>query len=209
MGLVSVAPEFRRVWFKEELNKMYAIIKTGGKQYRVQQGDEFKIEKLDAKVGEKVVFDEVVAVGGDKLIVGTPFVDGYVVNAEVLEQGKGDKVVIYKYKAKKDYRRKNGHRQPFTLVKITGIGEGKSPKASAAKKETAKADTKKATAAKADKADKKPAKKAEAPKAEKKAAPKVSASMKKDELLAVAKDMGIKVDSKATKADILAAIEAK
>ncbi len=197
MGLVSVAPEFRRVWFKEELNKMYAIIKTGGKQYRVQQGDEFRIEKLDAKVGEKVVFDEVVAVGGDKLIVGTPFVDGYVVNAEVLEQGKGDKVVIYKYKAKKDYRRKNGHRQPFTLVKITGIGEGKAPKASAAKKETAKADTKKA----ADKAEKKPAKKAEAP--------KVSASMKKDELLAVAKDMGIKVDSKATKADILAAIEAK
>ena len=176
---------------------MYAIIKTGGKQYRVQQGDEFKVEKLDAKVGDKVVFDEVVAVGGDKLIVGTPFVDGYVVNAEVLEQGKGDKVVIYKYKAKKDYRRKNGHRQPFTLVKITGIGEGKAPKASAAKKETAKADTKKA----ADKAEKKPAKKAEAP--------KVSASMKKDELLAVAKDMGIKVDSKATKADILAAIEAK
>ena len=197
MGLVSVAPEFRRVWFKEELNKMYAIIKTGGKQYRVQQGDEFRIEKLDAKVGEKVVFDEVVAVGGDKLIVGTPFVDGYVVNAEVLEQGKGDKVVIYKYKAKKDYRRKNGHRQPFTLVKITGIGEGRAPKASAAKKETAKDDTKKA----ADKAEKKPAKKAEAP--------KVSASMKKDELLAVAKDMGIKVDSKATKADILAAIEAK
>ena len=176
---------------------MYAIIKTGGKQYRVQQGDEFRIEKLDAKVGEKVVFDEVVAVGGDKLIVGTPFVDGYVVNAEVLEQGKADKVIIYKYKAKKDYRRKNGHRQPFTLVKITGIGEGKAPKASAAKKETAKADTKKA----ADKAEKKPAKKAEAP--------KVSASMKKDELLAVAKDMGIKVDSKATKADILAAIEAK
>ena len=194
MGLVSVAPEFRRVWFKEELNKMYAIIKTGGKQYRVQQGDEFKVEKLDAKVGEKVVFDEVVAVGGDKLIVGTPFVNGYVVNAEVLEQGKGDKVVIYKYKAKKDYRRKNGHRQPFTLVKITGIGEGKAPKASAPKKETA---------------EKKPEKKDAAPKAEKKAAPKVSASMKKDELLAVAKDMGIKLDSKATKADILAAIEAK
>ena len=182
---------------------MYAIIKTGGKQYRVQQGDEFKVEKLDAKVGDKVVFDEVVAVGGDKLIVGTPFVDGYVVNAEVLEQGKGDKVVIYKYKAKKDYRRKNGHRQPFTLVKITGIGEGKAPKASAAKKETAKA-----APAKTESAEKKPEKKA-APKAEKKAAPKVSASMKKDELLAVAKDMGIKVDSKATKADILAAIEAK
>ena len=170
---------------------MYAIIKTGGKQYRVQKGDEFKVEKLDAKVGDKVVFDEVVAVGGDKLIVGNPLVSGYVVNAEVLEQGKGDKVVIFKYKAKKDYRRKNGHRQPFTLVKITDIGEGKAPKASA----------KKEAEAKADKADKKPAKKAEAP--------KVSASMKKDELLAVAKEMGIKVDSKATKADILAAIEAK
>ena len=171
---------------------MYAIIKTGGKQYRVQQGDELRVEKLDAKEGEKVVFDEVVAVGGDKLVVGTPLVEGYAVTAEVLEQGKGDKVVIYKYKAKKDYRRKNGHRQPFTLVKITDIG--------GAGKKAAK---------KADKAEK-PAK-AEAPakKEEKAAAPKVSASMKKDELLAVAKEMGVKVDSKATKADIIAAIEAK
>ena len=160
---------------------MYAIIKTGGKQYRVQQGDEFRVEKLEANVGDKVVFDEVVAVGGDKLVVGTPFVEGYAVEAEVLEQGKADKVIIYKYKAKKDYRRKNGHRQPYTLVKVTGIGAAE--------------------------------KKAEAPKAEKaeevKAAPKVSASMKKDELLAVAKEMGIEIDSKATKADIIAAIEAK
>ena len=171
---------------------MYAISKTGGKQYRVQQGDELRVEKLDAKEGDKVVFDEVVAVGGDKLVVGTPFVEGYAVTAEVLTQGKGDKVVIYKYKAKKDYRRKNGHRQPFTLVKITDIG--------GAGKKAAK---------KADKAEK-PAK-AEAPakKEEKAAAPKVSASMKKDELLAVAKEMGVKVDSKATKADIIAAIEAK
>ncbi|MBQ6151419.1 MAG: 50S ribosomal protein L21 [Mogibacterium sp.] len=171
---------------------MYAIIKTGGKQYRVQQGDELRVEKLDAKEGDKVVFDEVVAVGGDKLVVGTPFVEGYAVTAEVLTQGKGDKVVIYKYKAKKDYRRKNGHRQPFTLVKITDIG--------GAGKKAAK---------KADKAEK-PAK-AESPakKEEKAAAPKVSASMKKDELLAVAKEMGVKVDSKATKADIIAAIEAK
>ena len=180
---------------------MYAIIKTGGKQYKVQQGDEFKVEKLDAKVGEKVVFGEVLAVGGDKLIVGNPLVDGYVVNAEVVEQGKGDKIVIYKYKAKKDYRRKNGHRQPFTLVKITGIGEGKAPKASAAKKDEAP---------KAEKAEKKPEKKEAATKSEKKeAAPKVNASMKKDELLEVAKEMGIMVDSKATKADIIAAIEAK
>ena len=147
---------------------MYAIIKTGGKQYRVQQGDEFRVEKLVANVGDKVVFDEVVAVGGDK----------------VLEQGKADKVIIYKYKAKKDYRRKNGHRQPYTLVKVTGIG---------------------ASAKKAEKA----AKAEEPAKEEAKAAPKVSASMKKDELLAVAKEMGVEVDAKATKADIIAAIEAK
>jgi len=179
---------------------MYAIIKTGGKQYRVQQGDELRVEKLDAKVGDKVVFDEVVAVGGDKLVVGTPFVEGYAVKAEVLEQGKADKVIIFKYKAKKDYRRKNGHRQPFTLVKITDIG-GSGAKASKADK-PAKAET-------AKKAE--PAKKAAKPakKEEKAAAPKVSASMKKDELLAVAKEMGVKVDSKATKADIIAAIEAK
>ena len=160
---------------------MYAIIKTGGKQYRVQENDEFRVEKLDAQVGDKVVFDEVVAVGGDELVVGTPFVEGYGVEAEVLEQGKADKVIIYKYKAKKDYRRKNGHRQPYTLVKVTGIGTG----FKAAKKESAA--------------------KAEAPAK----AHKANASMKKDELLAIAKDMGIEVAAKATKADILAAIEAK
>ena len=165
---------------------MYAIIKTGGKQYRVQQGDEFRVEKLDAEVGDKVVFDQVVAVGGDKLIAGTPFVEGYAVEAEVLEQGKADKVIIYKYKAKKDYRRKNGHRQPYTLVKVTGIGAG-APMAKA--EEAAKVE--------------KPAKE------EAKAAPAVNASMKKDELLAVAEELGIKVSAKATKADIIAAIEAK
>ena len=127
-------------------------------------------------------FDAVVAVGGDELVVGTPFVEGYGVQAEVLEQGKADKVIIYKYKAKKDYRRKNGHRQPYTLVKVTGIGTGMK----AAKKESAA--------------------KAEAPEEK---APKANASMKKDELLAIANKMGIEVAAKATKADILAAIEAK
>ena len=159
---------------------MYAIIRTGGKQYRVQENDEFSVEKLDAEVGDKVVFDEVVAGGGDELIVGTPLGSGYAVEAEVLEQGKADKVIIYKYKAKKDYRRKNGHRQPYTLVKVTGIG-------------AAKADNKESAA------------KAEAPEE----AVKANASMKKDELLAIANKMGIEVAAKATKADILAAIEAK
>ena len=165
---------------------MYAIIQTGGKQYRVQEGDEFKVEKLEAKVGDKVVFNEVLTVGGDKLIVGKPYVDGYAVTAKVLEHGKNDKVIIYKYKAKKDERTKNGHRQPYTLVKVTAICEGTKD---AAKKEE-------------------PAKKA-APAKAAKAEVKANASMKKDELLAIAKDMGIEVTAKATKADILAAIEAK
>ena len=99
---------------------MYAIIKTGGKQYRVQKDDVFKIEKINAEAGDTVTFDEVIAVGGDTLTVGTPFVEGTAVHAEVVEQGKNDKVIIYKYKAKKDYRKKNGHRQPYTLVKVTG-----------------------------------------------------------------------------------------
>lgn len=158
---------------------MYAIIKTGGKQYRVQENDELKIEKIEANVGDVVTFEEVLAVGGESLTVGTPFVEGCAVQAEVLEHGKNDKVIIYKYKAKKDYRRKNGHRQPYTLVKITGIGEQKAP-------------AKKAEAV-------------EAPQGE--VAP--SLSMKKDELLAIAADKGIEVSSKATKADILAAIESK
>lgn len=165
---------------------MYAIIQTGGKQYRVQEGDEFKVEKLEAKVGDKVVFDEVLTVGGDKLIVGKPYVEGFTVTAKVLEHGKNDKVIIYKYKAKKDERTKNGHRQPYTLVKVTAIGEG--AKTTAKKAEPAK---KEATAKAA------------------KAEVKANASMKKDELLAIAKDMGIEVTAKATKADILAAIEAK
>lgn len=155
---------------------MYAIIKTGGKQYRVQENDVLKVEKLNAAVGETVTFDEVVAVGGDKLQVGTPFVEGCAVQAEVLEQGKNEKVIIFKYKAKKDYRRKNGHRQPYTLVKVTGIG----------------------AAAKA-----KPTEKAE------KSEVKASLSMKKEELLEIAKNLGVEVPSKATKADILSAIESK
>lgn len=167
---------------------MYAIIMTGGKQYRVQMGDELKVEKLDAEVGATVTFTDVLAVGGDSLKVGNPYVEGFAVTAEVLEQGKNDKVIIYKYKAKKDYRRKNGHRQPYTLVKITGLGDAKAP---------------------AKKAEPKKAAKAEAPKAKAEAKVEANLSMKKDELLEIAKNMGIEVNSKATKADILAAIQAK
>ena len=101
---------------------MYAIIETGGKQYRVQEGDEISVEKLGQEEGAKIVFDRVLASGsGAELKIGTPVVEGAAVNATVIENGKGPKVIIYKYKAKKDYRKKKGHRQPFTRVKIDSI----------------------------------------------------------------------------------------
>ena len=100
---------------------MYAVIETGGKQYRVCQGDKIKVEKLDIKEGEKVTFDKVLFVSGDEPKVGAPFVDGAKVEAKVLAQGKNKKVVVYKYKSKKNERKKNGHRQPYTLVEISGI----------------------------------------------------------------------------------------
>lgn len=102
---------------------MYAIIKTGGKQYRVAQDDVIEIEKLkDKKAGDEVTFTNVLAVGeGSDLKVGTPVVDGAAVKAEIVEEGKSKKVIVYKYKPKKDYRRKQGHRQPFMKVKITAI----------------------------------------------------------------------------------------
>lgn len=162
---------------------MYAIIETGGKQYRVQEGDVITIEKLNAEVGEKVTFDKVLIMGeGEDAKIGTPYV-GENVYGEVVENGKGKKVIIYKYKSKKDYRKKQGHRQPFTKVEITGIGADKQP----VKKEAAPAEA--------------PAKEAEAVVEEAKEA--VSMSMKKDELIAFAEAHDIKVDAKATKQVII------
>lgn len=101
---------------------MYAVIETGGKQYRVKAGDVITVEKLNVEVGEKITFDKVLMAGdGKDLKVGTPYVDTKV-EGEVVENGKGQKVVIFKYKAKKDYRKKQGHRQPFTMIKITNVG---------------------------------------------------------------------------------------
>jgi large subunit ribosomal protein L21 len=100
---------------------MYAIIETGGKQYRVQEGDTLYIEKLDVNAGDAVKFDKVLAVStGEELKVGADAASA-VVDAEVIENGKGPKVIIYKYKAKKDYRKKQGHRQPYTKVTIAKI----------------------------------------------------------------------------------------
>lgn len=101
---------------------MYAIIETGGKQYKVQEGDVLFIEKLNAGEGEVVTFDTVLAVSGDNgLVLGTPVVSGAKVSATVEKHGKGQKIIVYKYKAKKNYRRKQGHRQPFTKVTIGKI----------------------------------------------------------------------------------------
>ena len=100
---------------------MYAVIETGGKQYRVQQGDVIFIEKLDSRVGDAVTFDKVLLVGGEESKIGTPTVDGANVDAKVLAQVKGHKIVVYKYKAKKNQRKKQGHRQPYTKVQITAV----------------------------------------------------------------------------------------
>lgn len=100
---------------------MYAVVKTGGKQYRVQEGDVLFVEKLDAEVEGIVELTEVLAVGGETLKVGAPLVEGAKVIAKVIAQGKAKKVIVFKYKRKKDYRRKNGHRQPYTKLVIEKI----------------------------------------------------------------------------------------
>ena len=100
---------------------MYAIIATGGKQYKVSEGDVIMVEKLDVETGSDVTFDQVLAVGGDKLVVGSPLVDKATVTGKVLDQTKGKKVIVYKYKRKSGYHKKNGHRQLFTKVKIDKI----------------------------------------------------------------------------------------
>lgn len=101
---------------------MYAVIETGGKQYRVQEGDTIFVEKLEANAGDEINFDKVLLVSGDgDAKIGKPYVDGTTVSANVLEQGKAKKVIVFKYKSKKDYRKKQGHRQPYTKVQIGKI----------------------------------------------------------------------------------------
>lgn len=101
---------------------MYAVIKTGGKQYRVQPDQILEIEKLEGEAGDKVEFSEVLMTGGDSgANVGTPTVSGASVTGEILEQKRGRKIIVFKKKRRKNYRRKNGHRQHLTRIKITGI----------------------------------------------------------------------------------------
>ena len=100
---------------------MYAIIATGGKQYKVSEGDIITIEKLGVEAGEKVTFDQVLVVSGDEMKVGEPTVAGATVEASVVKEDRAKKVIVYKYKRKTGYHKKNGHRQAFTQVKIEKI----------------------------------------------------------------------------------------
>ncbi|NLL73521.1 MAG: 50S ribosomal protein L21 [Clostridiales bacterium] len=100
---------------------MYAIIATGGKQYKVAEGDIIKIEKLGLEAGSEVTFDQVLAVNNGEMLVGSPTVANAKVTATVVEEGKNKKVVVFRYKRKKGYNKKKGHRQPYTKVKIEKI----------------------------------------------------------------------------------------
>ena len=101
---------------------MYAIIRTGGKQYKVSAGDEIMIEKLDVEIGSEVSFDVLLFADDAGVKVGKPLVEGVTATAKVVEHGKGKKVVVFKYKPKKNIRKKQGHRQPYTKVEILSIG---------------------------------------------------------------------------------------
>jgi large subunit ribosomal protein L21 len=100
---------------------MYAIIETGGKQVKVEEGQAIYIEKLNAQDGDTVTFDKVLFVGGSDVKVGSPVVEGATVTAKVEKQGRAKKIIVFKFKAKKNYRKKQGHRQPYTKVVIEKI----------------------------------------------------------------------------------------
>lgn len=158
---------------------MYAIIETGGKQYKVAEGETIWVEKLDAKEGDKVKFDQVVFVSGKTPEVGTPLVKGASVEGKVSKQGKGKKITIFRYKPKKGAASKKGHRQPYSRVEITKIVSKNAPK-TAAKAAAKKPAAKKPAAKKATTAKKTTAKKAatKKPAAKKPAAKKTTTSKK-------------------------------
>ena len=102
---------------------MFAVVKTGGKQYRVAKGDTIKVEKLAGEVGDKIALSDVLMVAdGEAVTVGRPLVDGAHVDAEIVDQGRSPKIIIFKMRRRKNYRRKAGHRQPFTALRIMEIG---------------------------------------------------------------------------------------
>ena len=167
---------------------MYAVIETGGKQYRVKEGDVIVVEKLKVEVGDKVEFDKVLCLGdGDQVAIGQPFLDS-IVTGQVVEAGKGEKVIIFKYKSKKDYRKKQGHRQPFSKVEILSLdGKSTAKKAPVKASEPAKKETAKEAPAK------KEAAKEEAPNFK---------GMRKAEIIEFATTNKIEINEKATIAEI-------
>ncbi|MDM8167073.1 50S ribosomal protein L21 [Roseovarius sp.] len=193
---------------------MFAVLKTGGKQYKVQSGDMLRVEKLAADAGEKVQFNEILMLGGDTPVIGSPLVDGAAVQAEVVDQVKGDKVIHFvKRRRKHGSQRTKGHRQQLTLLRVTEIlekgadksgikaavgagalaaGMGKeryadnaTDQAEMAKRVKNKEAGEKSVAKKADKKADKPAEKKAEPKAEKKAEPKKEAPAAADDLTAI------------------------
>ena len=170
---------------------MYAILETGGKQYRVAEGDVIVVEKLPGEAGDAISFDKVLLISdGADVKVGTPYIEGAKIAGEIIETGKGKKVIVYKYKSKKDYRKKQGHRQPYTSVEITSLtGEAKARKSAPKAEENAEAvvDTE--------------------VKQNAQETAKVNMNMKKEELIAAAEEQGIEIDPKATKAEIIEMIE--
>ena len=177
---------------------MYAVIETGGKQYRVQEGDVINVEKLNVSAGDDITFDKVLLFNdGEKLQVGAPIVEAAKVFGSVVENGKGEKIIIFKYKAKKDYRKKQGHRQPYTLVKIESLSaDGKpAPKKAVPEKQTASEEVAEKPAAEKKPAAKKTA--ADKPAAEKKpAAKKATAEKKTAEKKPAAKKTAKKAETK-------------
>ncbi len=157
---------------------MFAVIKTGGKQYKVAPNDVLRIEKIAGQPGDTVELDAVLAVGSEAgVTLGAPLVEGAMVAAEVIEQGRADKIIVFKKKRRKNHRRRNGHRQHETVLRVTEIlTDGEKPKKAAAAK---KAPAKKAPAKKAA-AEKAPAKKAAPKKAAAEKAP-AKKSAKKEE----------------------------
>ena len=100
---------------------MYAVFKTGGKQYRVAAGDQVRVEKVPGNVGDAIAFDNVLLVAGETVKLGRPLVGGAKVEAKIVSQGLGPKIIVFKFKRRKNYRRKTGHRQPYTALEITSI----------------------------------------------------------------------------------------
>ena len=173
---------------------MYALVRIGGKQYRVAKDDTILVERIAADEGAEVILDDVVMLGdGNKVTIGTPRVEGAAVSATVVSQTRGPKIIIFRRKRRKNHRRTQGHRQDLTLLKINAIAEdGKSlkPKAAPAKKAAAKEEAALKAAAK------KAAAKKAAPKAEAKAAPKKAAAKKTTAKKATAKKAAAKKAAK-------------